>query len=266
MAEYDIDRQADYYNRSNAVVASMNTRSNLINNFPFNTGNRLHYLSTIQIASRNQWNALDLGLENVPDYVEDLLRHMDQGHGNEFGELRVSLLRRENNDTGLHDAFFIVYCIPHFHGIDGDIIHMTYRNGSNTHQRMLQFFDYSEYSFILELTEYQILEFLAHDDDAMNLLRNYFAYGFNSLQFDYDHPVMQLQFDFDPEENEEDQAEEYYRIPPPPVENNIDIQAVYLAELANHPDIIQEYNNIIPYWLENEERIQELIDMQNVRG
>jgi hypothetical protein len=264
---YDIDQEAVYHNSSPNVALARQARSSLINNVPYHSGTRIHHLPTIQIDSRNKWDTLDLGFEVVPQYVANFLDHFDQGHENHFGELRVSLLRQENHETGYHDAFFLVHSIPHFQGIDGDIIQISYTSGSEREQLIRQFFDLSEYSIVLEMTEYQILEFLAHDDDAMYMLTNYFIYGFRSIRFDNQVPALQLQFYFDPEENEEyDEDQEEYMIPPPPIQNNIDLADLYFAEIANHPDILEQYDNIIPYWLENVDRFQQLINMQNVQG
>ena len=101
MQGYDKDAHADYHNGSMNVVASRSVRQALLDVPNYKSKNKVHHLATIQIVSRNEWNQLDLGFHSVPRCVENLLGHIDRGCGNEFGELRVSLLRRENHQTGI---------------------------------------------------------------------------------------------------------------------------------------------------------------------
>jgi hypothetical protein len=243
MTDYENDRLANRHNASTEVLAMKETRNSLINNTPgYNSGQREHHLYTIQVGSRAEWNGLDLGLENLPTYIENLLGHLDQGHGNEFGELRVSLLRRENRETGVHDAICMVYSIPHFYGINGQIAHFQYTAGSQREQIFLSFFDNSQYSIIFELSEYAIMNYIAQDADALRILHDFFMPGFGSIRYDDQVQQMQLQLNIDPEENEGSDDEDYsgdqeqFQIPPPPMLQGTDITQLFFRELVQYSD------------------------------
>ena len=243
MADYEIDAHADRHNASMKVIEMKAIRNSMINNTPdYKYGQREHHLNTIQIGSRADWNNLDLGFEELPTYVENLLGHLDQGHGNQFGELRVSLLLRENLDTGIHDAICMVYSIPHFYGIDGQIAHFQYTTGSKREQIFLNFFDNSQHSMVFELSEYAIMNYMAEDADALRILQDFFMAGFDSIRYDDHVQPMQLQFVLEPDENDWFEDDEFsgdyetIRIPPPPILCGTCITQLFLRELALYSD------------------------------
>jgi len=236
------------------------TRDNLIYNiYGYTPQNRPHHVQTIQIASRAEWHTLGLALME-PDYVEDLLTDFDRGLANTNGEIRVSLLRILNPCTGWHNATFIIHTSPHRPSIDGHICNFLYHNGDLDHLVIQELFDHSPYTMIEEWTESHILHLLADDVEVGYLIAEVFSNmeGLQSMRFDEQLAMQNGNGQLD---------EEQIAIPPPPpMENGVTLETLFFAEIAtqgNHAQGNDEFDNIIPYWLESEVRIQQLIEIRN---
>ena len=238
MHGYDYDDEAEYHNRSLNIIEMKNARQQPIDSLPdYNTGNRGHHLPTIQITSRHEWNKLNLTIDGQPNFIENLLGQNDSGHDNQFGELRISLIRRENQQTGNHDAIFIIYSIPHYHGIDGHVVCINYADGSDIDLIISDFFDNRECCIVLEMSENQILNYFAKDTDALHILQEYFIDGFNSIRFDEEVPKMKLIVHYDLDE----------------IKNDVELTDVYFVDIDNN-----QYN---PYCIENHEGTQPIIEI-----
>jgi hypothetical protein len=67
---------------------------------------------------------------------------------------------------------------------------------------------------------------------------------------------------FDEEEDDEDNQAQQLPPPPPPVDG-LNMALIFQAHLANHPVADEEFGeNVIHYWLENEEHRQQLREIQ----
>jgi hypothetical protein len=134
----------------------------------------------------------------------------------------------------------LVYSIPHFYAIDGQIAHFQYTAGSQREQIFLSFFDNSQYSIIFELSEYAIMNYIAQDADALRILHDFFMPGFDTIRYDDQVQQMQLQLNIDPEENEGSDDEDYsgdqehFQIPPPPMLQGTDITQLFFRELGQY--------------------------------
>jgi hypothetical protein len=251
-----VDQAAETHNQAPGTVEEVNNRNCFINNTAgYSTGNVVHDVQTLQIASREDWNNLGaiFPIDNRDffdyprQYIEDLLSHFDQGHGNAYGDLLVSLLREENHENGIHRAIFIIFVNPHRRFLDGDFVFTEYTDGDATHLMIQEMFDENPYSMVETLTEYDILNLAASQLVAEYLMYEFFYDGFVSMRF------------VDEEQNQPQQ------LPPPPPEHELDLALIYIEQLANYPD--EEFgNNIIPYWLENEEHRQQLREIQAERN
>ena len=253
-----VDQEAYDHNHSPETIAAMADRSDFINNTDnYLTGNITHEVQSRQIASREEWNQLstifpigERGMdffETPYPHIEQLLGHLDQGYGNAYGDLRISLLREVNHETSIHRAIFMVYVIPHQHLADGDFVFTEYSYGDATHTAICELFDENHYTYIERLTEYEILNFAANHADAAHLMDEYFQDGFVSMLFADDEYNQAQPF--------EGNQELIPMGPPPPPAHGLDLAYLYLEEIANNPDEDEDFDdNIIPYWLENEER------------
>jgi len=281
MNEYD--RITDEWNRSNQVQEMRARRSAAINNTPaYYTGDRIHHIRSIQMHHYDHWNQLfgnELLNPSLMAYAQASLDAVnDQTNTLRFaGQMEVSLLMQENFRPGVHLACFVVHLTPHRQFRDGHLIQIEFGDESRTHQTISQMFglnNYDSHAIVMQATEYQILEYLAEDDDAMELLHSCFLQpDFAPMRFAFVVPVLHHDDDdqrgyyvqnrnagnvhrwhdfADVHGGDEDVlpvavvapvvAPVVIAIPPPPPINNF--ADIYMQEL--HRDDAN-YNNIIPY-------------------
>lgn len=173
MNEYD--RITDEWNRSDEVQRHRTRRTNEINNTPeYYTGNRIHHLRTIQMHSFELWNqlfqyeALDPVLR---EYSRASIRYAEDRTQTQLfaGQMEVSLILQENYRPGIHVAIFIIQLTPHRQFYDGHVIQREFGEGSITHQTINRMFNTDDYAVVSQTTEYDILEYIANDDDTRYL-------------------------------------------------------------------------------------------------
>jgi hypothetical protein len=126
-----------------------------------------------------------------------------------------------------HYAFFTIIVNPHRHFIDGNIEPFLYTDGDQTDMNLRALFDDNPHSIVREITEYEILDLVSENNIALELL-DFF-------------------------QNNADIAAENVRPPPPPPNIGIDLAELYFAALADAEDADE---NIIPYWLEQNNNVQ----------
>ena len=198
MEEYEI--QTNEWNQSNQVQEMRTRRSAAINNTPaYYTGDRIHHIRSIQMHCQELWDEL-FGNENpcqaLMEYAQASLDSTnDQTDTHPFaGQMDVSLLMQENFRPGVHVANFVVHLTPHRQFHDGHLIQMEFGEGSQTHQTVSRMFGvgidgYDEIAIVQQATEYQMLEYLATDDDAMELLHSCFLQpDFAPMRFAFVEP------------------------------------------------------------------------------
>ena len=178
MNEYE--RVTNEWNQSNQVRDHQRHRAAAINNTDgYRTGNRIHHIRSIQMHDPIVWNDL-FGRENL----NPALRHYAQASmdwANDetqtllfAGQMEVSLLMQENYRPGVHVAIFFIHLTPNRRFRDGHMIQMEFGNGSHTHQTVCRIFDVGGRAIVLQATEYQMLGYLADNDEAMDLLHSCF--------------------------------------------------------------------------------------------
>jgi len=194
MEEYE--RITTEWNQSNQVQENRRHRSQLINNTAgYHTGNRIHHLLSIQMYDPADWNAL-FGRENLdPALREYAQASMDWVQDETCtllfaGQMDVVMMMQENYRPGVHVAVFIVHLSPHRRFQDGHVIQKEFSEGSVTHQTINRLFDPNSTAIVLQATQYQLLDYLADDDEAMDLLHSCFLdHDFNTRRFSYVEPV-----------------------------------------------------------------------------
>jgi len=202
MNEYE--RITVEWNQSNEVKCRRRLRSNTINNTAgYQTGRRIHHLRTIQVPYTEIWNDL-FRYENLNptlrEYVQASIAFAEDATNTLLfaGNMDVSLIMQENYRPGVHVAIFIVQLAPHRHFHDGHVIQREFSEGSFTHQTINRLFNTDECAVVTQATEYSILEYLADDDEMLNLLHYCFM----------DPDFCTMRFSYIPPENPEDNEDE----------------------------------------------------------
>ena len=291
MNEYE--RQTDEWNRSNQVQEMRMRRSAAINNTPaYYTGSRIHHLRSIQMPHPDLWNQLfgnEILNQTLLAYVRAALDAInDQTNTLRFaGQIEVSLLMQENFRPSVHLACFVVYLTPHRQFRDGHLVQMEFGEGSHTHQTVSRIFGLNDYgnAIVSQVTELQLLEYLADDDDAMEILHSCFLQpDFAPMRFAFVEPVYLNEADYDdygyyvqnqnagnnhrwhefgdhqhPPNVIDDDGVAAIAIPPPNPIN--DFGEIYMEQLRQMPPLYAEAdnanwmreNNIIPYNDEDED-------------
>ena len=265
MNEYD--RRTDEWNQSNNVRERQQQRSQMINNTDgYHTGNRIHHIRSIQMPLNELWEPL-FGNETLHPILREYSQAsmewvQDETDSLPFaGQMEVSLLMQENYRPDVHLAVFIVHLYPHRHFQDGHVIQMEIGEGSNTHQTVTRMFDVNARTVVLQATQYQLLEFLADDDEAMELLNGCFMHDFEPVRFSY--VALENEDDYgyyianpfaDDEHNWHDCANDVVEparppvaVPPPPPVN--DFAAVYRENFG--VDDAEDADEADDIWAEN---------------
>lgn len=188
------DLVAEYHTNEN-IRAMFRTRLAMINNTDgYITGNRVLDCRSIQMYDPEDWIALFGPNEPMRPYVQRCMEFAadDTRTVPYAGELEVSLLLEENANParpGTHRAVFLVSVTPHRQFETGHIIEVEYGEGSNTQEAINRIFN-TELAeedglraIVQQFTEYQLLAFLADENQMISLLYNYFLDGFNPMRF-----------------------------------------------------------------------------------
>jgi hypothetical protein len=153
----------------------------------FRIMSRMENCLTIQMYDPEEWKDL-FGRESLrpelQQYVDAILRYDQDKTGTVpfEGHLEVSLLMEENVNPvrpGIHRAVFLIYATPHKQFHDGHIVGIEFGEGSYTHQTIQRIFDMETRVVVQEITQYDILTFLAEEDEMNTLVYEYFLQGFN---------------------------------------------------------------------------------------
>lgn len=189
------DRYTDEWNRSVYVQQRHMRRNEMINNTnEYDTGDYIHHIRTIQMPTSELWNELfgrEILNQNLREYAQASMNWVqDETDTLLFaGQMEVSLLMQENFRPGVHIAIFIVHLVPHRSFHDGHMIQIEFGEGSNTHRTIDRLFDTNTRAIVLQATEYQLLGFLADDDEASELLQDWFMDpDFNPMRFSLIEP------------------------------------------------------------------------------
>ena len=188
----DYDRRTNTWNRSRQVQEYRKQRQTTLNQITdtreYRTGLRIHHMRLIQMYDIDTWNALfgnEVIATDFQSYVTASLDFVsdDADTSNFAGQMEVALLMQENYRDRVHLAVFFVYLVPRREFHDGHMIQIEFGEGSHTHQTINRIFD--AHTVVSQATEYQMLNFLAVDAEASELLHNCFLNDFNSMRFSY---------------------------------------------------------------------------------
>ena len=188
----DYERITDEWNRSNQVQERYTNRNRMINNTAgYHTGNNTLHIRSIQLYNAADWNAL-FGVEQLPpnlrQYAQASIEYAQDQTGTipYVGQMEVSLIMQENYRPGIHLAIFMIHLTPHRRFYDGHIIQKEFGEGSRTHQTINGLFDTQGRAVVLQATQYQFLEYIADDDDALEVINDCFMDpDFTPMRFSY---------------------------------------------------------------------------------
>jgi hypothetical protein len=81
----------------------------------------------------------------------------------------------------------MIHLTPHRRFYDGHIIQKEFGEGSHTHQTINRLFDTNTRAVVLQATQYQFLEYIAYDDEALEILSDdcFMDPDFTSMRFSY---------------------------------------------------------------------------------
>ena len=190
----DYERINNEWNRSPQVQEHYTNRIRMINNTPgYHTGNQILHIRSIQMSNAADWNAL-FGAEqldpNLRVYAQSSIDYAQDQTGTVpyAGQMEVSLIMQQNYRPGIHRAIFMVHITPHRQFYDGHIIQKEFGESSHTHQTINRLFDTNTRAVVLQATQYQFLEYIADDDEAHEVMTDYFMDAdpdFTSMRFSY---------------------------------------------------------------------------------
>ena len=186
MPNYDLDLLATYHNSLPQNHAEFLRRQNLINNTRnYHTGHVIHHGLSIQMFDPYDWYAL-FGNEDLPpdlvSYAEESIRCFQDGTS-DGGNLEVTLLMELNFiRPGRHLGIFLIHLTPHRQFYNGHVVQIEFDEGSFTHQMIERLFDIQTNAIVVQMSEYDVLKFLADEDEMLYLLDT-FLYGFNPMRF-----------------------------------------------------------------------------------
>jgi hypothetical protein len=139
------------------------------------------------------WNAL-FGAEQLDpllrEYAQESIEYAQDETGTVpyAGQMEVSLIMQENYRGNIHRAILMIHLTPHRRFHDGHIIQKEFSEGSLTHQTINRLFDPNARAVVLQATQYQFLEYIADDDEALEIMTDYFMDAdpdFTSMRFSY---------------------------------------------------------------------------------
>lgn len=190
----EYERITDEWNRSPQVQEHYTNRNRMINNTAgYRTGNHILHIRSIQMYNAADWNALFSAEQLDPllrEYAQASIENAQDETGTVpyAGQMEVSLIMQENYRGNIHRAIFMVHLTPHRRFHDGHIIQKEFSEGSRTHQTINRLFDPNARAVVLQATQYQFLEYIADDDEAHEVMTDYFMDAdpdFTSMRFSY---------------------------------------------------------------------------------
>jgi len=151
------------------------------------------HIRSIQMYNAPDWNAL-FGAEQLDpllrEYAQESIEYAQDETGTVpyAGQMEVSLIMQENYRGNIHRAILMIHLTPHRRFHDGHIIQKEFSEGSLTHQTINRLFDPNARAVVLQATQYQFLEYIADDDEALEIMTDYFMDAdpdFTSMRFSY---------------------------------------------------------------------------------
>jgi hypothetical protein len=185
MPNYTVQQLATLHNSLPPNHEEFRQRQNLVNNTPhFYSGNLMCHLKTIQMVDIYDFYAL-FGNFELP-YALQAINFFQGDNDVDPGDLEISLMmERDFRAPGSHLAVFLIHLFPHRQFYDGHVFQMEFDEGSFQHQTIERLFDIRSHGIIEQATQYQILSYIAEEDEMLNLL-HLFLVGFNPMKFSFD--------------------------------------------------------------------------------
>lgn len=185
MPNYTLQQLATLHNGLHHNHEEFRRRQNLVNNTPyFYSGDSICHFKSIQMVDPYDFYAL-FGNFELP-YALQSIDFFQGDNVEDPGDLEVSMMmERDFRAPGSHLAIFLIHLFPHRQFHDGHVIQMEFDEGSFQHQTIERLFDMRNHGVVEQATQYQILGYIADEDEMLDLLHR-FLVGFNPMKFSFD--------------------------------------------------------------------------------
>jgi hypothetical protein len=146
------------------------------------SGNKIHHGRSIVIKNLQDWNLL---FKNEEKFNSKLTIYRSFYNLIPF-ECKVTIMLEHNYRPGIHLAILLIYTNPHRQFYDGHIVQIEFGEKSHTHQNIERLFDLKKSSTqVVQMSENDILMFLADDDEVSDLIYGCFINRFNPIRFSH---------------------------------------------------------------------------------
>ena len=245
------------WNGRHDIQERLHHMSRIINNTNnYHTGDRRHYMRSIQVVEQGVWELLFGGQfgqylhADASAYGERIIRDIAQSQYC-LEQLEISLLFDENvEEGGIHQAIFFIHVSPHQAMRYGHMVRYDVAEGSEQYEIIEDIFRLGNdpNAIVAQCCEYDMLELLADEYEMQDLLHYVLLPGVHSRRF--------AEGEDDGEDDGEEEVEEEVLANP----------AIVVPDGAGGGGgLFEQYNNIIGYWLENDNRVNEYIDIMQSR-
>jgi len=152
-------------------------------NYGYKSGNKIHHGRLIVIKDIQDWNLLFCHDEK---FNSNLTIYRKGIYGLTPCECHVTLMIEHNYRPGVHLAIFIIHKKPHRQFHDGHAIQKEFGDKSQTHLNIERMFDLKKPTTrVVQMSEYDMLRFMANDDNYADLLYGCFYNNFKPIRFSH---------------------------------------------------------------------------------
>lgn len=149
----------------------------------YKSGNVIHHGRSIIINNIQDWNSLFKQDEN---FNSSLTMYRKYILGLTPCECHVTLMIEHNYRPNIHLAILIIHKNPHQQFHDGHAVQIEFGNKSQTHQNIERLFDLKKPTTrVVQMSENDMLLFMANDDNYADLLYGCFFYNFKPIRFSH---------------------------------------------------------------------------------
>jgi hypothetical protein len=144
---------------------------------------KIHHGRLIVIKDIKDWNSLFCHEEKFNSYLSIYRKSI---YGLTLCECKVTLLLEHNYRPSIHLAIFIIHKNPHQQFHDGHAVQIEFGDKSQTHQNIERLFDLRKPTTrVVQMSEYDMLRFMANDDNYADLLYGCFSHNFKPIRFSH---------------------------------------------------------------------------------
>jgi hypothetical protein len=178
-----ISNMAKSWNQMLSIQGRYHDRLQNIKDISYKNSDKIHHGRIIVIESLKDWNLLFCHEEKLNSNLNIYSKNLY----NPFPfECKVTLILEHNYRQNVHLAVFIIHLNPHRQFLDGHAVLMEFGDKSQIHHNIEQLFDLKKSTTrIVQMSEYDMLRFMANDDNYADLLYGCFYNNFKPIRFSH---------------------------------------------------------------------------------